>query len=360
MFRKNFKKVSILALIFFLLTNSASFADIEITRLSGANRYDTAVKVNDVFIDYSSSNYAVMSNGSDFKSSLYASYMASALKAPFYINGKHGITTEVLNKLKEKRVQKVFIVGNYDLLDKSIDNTLISKGIKFIRLYDKDAIDYYYGTNYVDKLSQQVDNVLFEYFHSGEPRGDVSMLILINENKFPDMLSAIPFAARLMIYEKTGLTDYRGFDANNGFKFIIGGNNSVPAYMKTYMGTDAPGLNDRPWTDDNTGMLVHSYSGRIAGSNRYKTAVEIAKSYKPVLGNDVDTAVIVNGEDFPDALTSGIAAVSTNAPILLTEPNNLNQDTKQFLKDSNIDNVVIVGGEKSVSKSVENEIRNLK
>lgn len=359
MFIKNIKKLSILTSIFLLLSTSASFADINVSRIAGNNRYDTAVKVNDEFIEYSSTNTAIISSGSDFRTSLYASYMASGFKAPLYLNTKHGMTTQVLNKLKEKKVTNVYIVGGYDLLDKSIDNTLLSKGIKFTRIYDQTKYDKWTKTNFVDKIPYQVDNVLFTYFHPNVPRGDIGSCILINDRKFPDMLSVIPLTAQLAKEDTTGMYDYRGFDSTDGFKLIIGGPSTVSGYIKTYMGNDAPGLNDNTWEDAEEGTPRY-YTGRISGENRYQTAVEIAKTYNPLLGYDLNTIVLVNGENYPDALTSGIAAVSSKAAILLTEPNKLNSDTKSFIQDNGIENVIIIGGEKSVSKNIEKELRNLK
>ena len=251
------------------------------------------------------------------------------------------------------------MIGGYNLLDKSIDNTLISKGIKFTRIYDQPKYDQWSETYFVNKISHQVDNVLFTYFHPNEPRGDIGSCILINDRNFPDMLSVIPLTSQLAIYDTTGMFDYRGFDSTNGFKFIIGGPSTVPGYIKTFMGNDAPGLNDHTWEDaeENTPRY---YTGRISGNDRYQTAVEIAKTYKPLLGYNLDTVVLVNGKNYPDALTSGIAAVSSRAAILLTEPEKLNAHTKQFIVDNNIKNIIIIGGENSVSKTVENEIRNLK
>lgn len=359
MFIKNIKKLSILTSIFLLLSTSASFADINVSRIAGNSRYDTAVKVNDEFIEYSSTNKAVISSGSDFRTSLYASYMASAFKAPLYLNAKHGMTTQVLNKLKEKKVNNVYIVGGYDLLDKSIDNTLLSKGIKFTRIYDQTKYDKWTKTNVVDKIPYQVDNILFTYFHPNEPRGDIGSCILVNDKKFPDMLSVIPLTAQLAKEDTTGMYDYRGFDSTDGFKLIIGGPSTVPGYIKTYMGDDAPGLNDHTWEDADANAPRY-YTGRISGKNRYQTAIEIAKTYNPLLGYNLDTIVLVNGQNYPDALTSGIAAVSSRAAILLTESDKLNPDTKAFIQDNGIKNVIIVGGEKSVSRNVENELKEIK
>ncbi|MBC2578384.1 cell wall-binding repeat-containing protein [Peptostreptococcus russellii] len=168
MFFKKMKKIGILTSIMFLISNHMSFADVNVTRISGSDMYDTAVKVNDTFIDYSESNSAVLTNDSDFKTSLYGSYMASAIKMPFYLNGKHGISTKILNELFNKKIYHIYIVGDYNLLDKSIDNTLISKNIKFTRIYDKDKIDDFNGNHYTDKISEQVDNLIFNYFYKDE------------------------------------------------------------------------------------------------------------------------------------------------------------------------------------------------
>ena len=93
--------------------------------------------------------------------------------------------------------------------------------------------------------------------------------------------------------------------------------------------------------------------------NRYKTAVEIAKAYKIVRKKNIRKAVIVDGTKYPDALASGTAATMNDGTILLTKPNKLNEDTKAFIRSNNIKNIIIVGGEKSVSKSVENELKGL-
>lgn len=98
---------------------------------------------------------------------------------------------------------------------------------------------------------------------------------------------------------------------------------------------------------------------RIAGQNRYKTAIEIAKAYKPVLNKDINTIVLVDGTNYPDALASGTVATFENGAILLTQPNKLNENTRDFIEENNIEKVIIVGGEKSVSKNVENELRGL-
>lgn len=358
---KKIKKACLIALTLLFLSSSTSSASIDITRISGHDRFDTAINVNDNFINYADNNNAVLSNGNEFKNSLYGSYIASTLRIPFYLNsGSHGIKTKILNELANKKVNHVYILGDYKSMDKSIDNTLLSKNIKFTRIYDKVKFDSYNQCNYVDSIPKQANSLIYDAYHENEPLGDIGSCIIINDNKFPDMLSAIPFVSQTAIYDSTKLFNYKGYDSMDGFQFIIGGFDSVPAYIKTFMGTDAPGLNDHHFTDPETGDIFKYYSGRLSGKDRYETATEIAKAYEIVLEMDVSNIILVNGENFPDALTSGIASVYTQAPVLLTQSNKLNQYTKDYLKKHPIKNVIIVGGENSVSRDIEKEIRELK
>lgn len=50
-----------------------------------------------------------------------------------------------------------------------------------------------------------------------------------------------------------------------------------------------------------------------------------------------------------------------NAAILLTKSKTLSEDTKEYIKsNTNIKNIIIVGGEKSISSSVEDELKALR
>ncbi|MFZ3131403.1 MAG: cell wall-binding repeat-containing protein, partial [Desulfosporosinus sp.] len=97
--------------------------------------------------------------------------------------------------------------------------------------------------------------------------------------------------------------------------------------------------------------LVH----RIAGNTRYDTAAAIATEGWP----QSDYAVLAYGENFPDALAAAPLAKKYNAPILLTESQNLTLITKQTLQDLNVKNVFIVGGAVVVSVTVENQLKDM-
>lgn len=90
---------------------------------------------------------------------------------------------------------------------------------------------------------------------------------------------------------------------------------------------------------------------RIQGVHRYETAASIAES----AFTKSNRAVLVSGSNFADALTAGNLA--DHAPIFLFEKIDMMQRTINTMRSLDVKEVVIIGGEKSVSKSVEEKLK---
>lgn len=95
---------------------------------------------------------------------------------------------------------------------------------------------------------------------------------------------------------------------------------------------------------------------RLAGSNRYGTAVEISKSQFP---SGADVVYIANGRGYPDALSAAPAAAHNNAPLLLTEQGALPAVIKAELERLQPDEIIIAGGTGVVSAAVETQLKKL-
>jgi putative cell wall-binding protein len=89
---------------------------------------------------------------------------------------------------------------------------------------------------------------------------------------------------------------------------------------------------------------------RIAGSDRYATAQQIAEAGGCV--TEGHPVVIARGDNFPDALAASYLAGVNDVPILLTAPNSLPNETTAALKNIGATSVVLVGGPQAISNGV--------
>lgn len=92
---------------------------------------------------------------------------------------------------------------------------------------------------------------------------------------------------------------------------------------------------------------------KLAGSDRYKTAVEISKAG----WSSSDRALLVNGTALPDALCASPLADEYNAPILLTEREQVNSGTLAELKRLGVKNITLIGSEGVITKVQEDQLK---
>lgn len=95
---------------------------------------------------------------------------------------------------------------------------------------------------------------------------------------------------------------------------------------------------------------------RLWGADRYKTCSEIVNEG----WQSSDYAVIVNGKNFPDALSASVLAKKYNAPIILTEKDKLGDAAYYQINKLNPQKVFIVGGNGVVSKAIEDKLHAMK
>lgn len=97
-------------------------------------------------------------------------------------------------------------------------------------------------------------------------------------------------------------------------------------------------------------------SERISGSNRYETAAAISKANWP---SGSEYVLIARGDEFPDALCASPLAKMYNAPILLTDKDELSTKTLEEIKRLGAKNVIILGGVGAISEKVEKQLSNV-
>ncbi|MDR1564047.1 MAG: cell wall-binding repeat-containing protein [Oscillospiraceae bacterium] len=169
----------------------------------------------------------------------------------------------------------------------------------------------------------------------GWPTGS-STVILASGASFADALAAAPLAAHYdapillssskTTLEETVLSTINDLKAEN--VIIIGGESSVSKAIYTQL----EGLN----------LKVE----RLAGGNRYTTAIEVAKALEAD-GLEFTSAFLADGTNFPDALSVSPVAGILQQPILFTNKGDaakINDDTGGYIQSTGIKSVNIVGG----------------
>ncbi|WP_180946906.1 cell wall-binding repeat-containing protein [Peptostreptococcus faecalis] len=92
---------------------------------------------------------------------------------------------------------------------------------------------------------------------------------------------------------------------------------------------------------------------RIYGKDRYETNLKSVK----LNFTKSDVAIVVSGEHYADALSASPYAHSMSAPLIFSKKNEISKEAKDTLKDLEVKKVIIVGGESSVAKSIEDNIK---
>lgn len=100
-------------------------------------------------------------------------------------------------------------------------------------------------------------------------------------------------------------------------------------------------------------VLYSSSVARLAGRNRYETAVKVSKDGWATS----ESVVLARGDQYADALAGATLAYSLDAPILLTNPTKLTEVTATEIERLGASKVYILGGDGAVGANVVNALK---
>lgn len=292
----------------------AAKKDLNISRISGKDRYITAVEASKNTFDNSS--YAVVASGEGFADALVGGTLATQINAPILLVKNDFIPSTVVNELKRLNVEKIFLLGGVGTVTPKAEGYIENLGISVERLA---------GANRYE-TALAISEKRFELYGENIYSDDYA---IFDGQNFADALSAAPFIG---LQSNLKMLPYIKDNKSSGI--VFGGVSSVPKMLDKEI--------------------------RYAGANRESTAIEVARAYKAELGKDIDTIVLVDGYNYPDALAAAPVASINNGAVLLTNSKKLSAETKSFINsEENIENIIIVGGYNSVSKNIEYELRGI-
>ena len=298
---------------------------VAVKRLSGTDRYQTAVQVSQEM--YTTASKAVIARGDNFPDALSASALADSLGGPVLLTKSTTLSLSTRDELSRLGVTQVYLIGGTSAISSGVETTLSNLGYTVSRIS---------GTDRYDTAQKVADYVYDENIVS-------SVFITTGEN-FPDALTAASPArlnsAPLLFVKKGSIPSSTAaylakLSSITSIK-VIGGTSAVSSSVATSLG-------------------AYATVSRISGANRYATATEVANHFfiSPA------KIIVSTGENFPDALVGGVLPLSQSAPVVLTQKTSLPSDVSTYISGQTGVSAYVIGGTNAVSSSVKSSIESL-
>jgi putative cell wall-binding protein len=170
-----------------------------------------------------------------------------------------------------------------------------------------------------------------------------SIVYLASGEKFPDALSASPAAAR------------------DGGPLLLTPAGALPSVVAAEIARLDPDrvvivggpVSVSPAVEDAVRAIVPDVE-RLTGADRYEVSRTLAASF----GETIPDLYVVNGGNFPDALSADSIAAYLGRPVLLVNGTaaTLDETTRLFLIAHGVERITIVGGPVSVSPGIEDAL----
>lgn len=319
--RKFIKSVFIVLLAFIIALPITVMADdnvkFEIVRIADKGRIETSIQVSSNA--FKTSDYVIITNGFNFPDALAGGPLASALNAPILLTASDSLSDSVLKEVIDLGATKAIILGSEGSVSKRVADQL-----NVVADVERIGGDDRYETAAL--IAERVMNIT----------GTTSVAVT-NGHMFPDALSASAYLGA------------------NGMPIVLVAEDNIPKATKRFLEhmdientIVVGGVN----TVSDEVMNGLANPERIAGSNRFATSIALSKrAYK-----NPSNIILVNGYNFPDALSAAGLTGKYKAPILLTGQENLPQNIKNYLDEVQPKRVLMVGGKESISAEIAGEL----
>lgn len=282
------------------------------TRIAGADRYATAVQISRRSFP-ATAPVVYLASGENFPDGLVAGPAAAEQGGPVLLTPRAAVPQSVLDEITRLGPTQIVIVGGTPAVSAEVERQVraLSSSRAVLRLGGTDRF--------------HTSRLIAEHAFDSAP----SAFVATGRN-FPDALAAGPAAA-----------------FSNGPVLLVDGTLSAPdeATLATMrgLGVQWVGIAGDATVVSN-GMAAGIDAAvptvqRYAGSDRYATAVQLAR----VVGA-TNRVYVASGGDFPDALAGAAAAGLAGAPLMLTDRSCMPSVTRSALIATMPDEVFMLGG----------------
>ncbi len=322
---------------FISLASSGESEDrsLKVTPIEGANRIATAIAASQEA--FASSTYVVIATGFNWPDALGGSALAGALKAPILLTSQSGLSAEVRNEIVRLKATKAIILGGTPVVSGTVASQIAAiAGV---------SVDRIAGANRYETANLVAARTIAEMNARGGYDGTAFVSTGMN---FPDALGASPLAAA------KGWPIYLANPAQ-------GDNASLAAVMTSagvkkaivLGGTNVVGLTVEAALRASLGSAT-----RLAGTNRYDTALRVASYGVANAGLSWDKVAPATGQNFPDALAGGVLQGASGSVLVLTPSASLNDGVAAVLRANkgSISEIRFLGSTAALSATVRSAV----
>jgi putative cell wall-binding protein len=293
-------------------------------RLSGPDRYSTAVAISQNSFPNGGAPVVYITTGDNYPDALSAAPAAARGGGVVLLTDRVSLPWQTNSEVSRLNPSRIVVVGGEGAISAGVYNELAAKGIPITRISGYDR----YSTSL--ELARHA-------FQGTNPR----VVYLATGEDFPDALSASAAAGAnggpvILVRGNQGSLDQEtknliqqlGASVVN----IAGGNAAISS-----------GIEASAWT-----IPGISNVNRLGGSQRYMTS-EIINNYA---FSSAQVAYVSTGENFPDGLTAAASAGINLAPLYLSNGRCLAPSVMQKMIALGVTKVLIIGGTGVLSSSV--------
>lgn len=312
------------------------------TNVAGKNRYETSIAGSVLAypegLDTDGSGTVVIATGRNWPDALGGAALAGAVDGPILLADGDSLTPALNSELNRLGARKVIILGGTTAISPKLQQAFVSKlGAENVKRIA--GADRYETAN---KTALEAIRLLEEDSFFG---GDA---FVATGGNFADALAAAPLSAGagiplFLVDPRTGISvETRNAMSKVERVIILGGSSAVSGKAE--------------W--DLLTRFARRDISRIAGADRYKTAVAIAKLAVDEWGFQWDGVGIATGTNFPDALSGGVVQGRMGGVMLLTRSGALEPAVEEVIKQNSDDiwTVTYYGDVGAVSTAVRDRI----
>lgn len=281
-----------------------------VNRIFGIDRIQTAIAISKN--GWETALSVILAQGNNFPDALAASPLAYQLDAPILLTKQNSLSAETIEELIRLKTENVIIVGGEGAVSKTIEATLVARGINVERVAGVDRFDT------AAKIALRMG-------------GNPDKANVTDGSNFPDALAISSYAAQ------------------NGYPILLTRKDRLPTktneVLKSIPNTIVMGGN---LAVSSTVFNQLNNPIRISGNNRYETAVAVIETFNL----PTDKVYVATGDAFADALTGSALAARNNSHLILVRQNTIPVPTAQLIAKYNIRNFTLLGGEVAISNNL--------